>query len=83
MLQEGQFRKSNYNKEEELGTKSKCIKGPDIIYVGGWGGKIVRWARPIFFREKGWARREFGDDWGWVIVCFVKNPHSLQFMWKI
>ena len=22
------------------------------------------WARPIFFREKGWAKREFHDDWG-------------------
>ena len=40
------------NKEEELGTKSKCIKGPDIIYVGGWGGKIVGWASSIFFLEK-------------------------------
>ena len=25
------------------------------------------WARPIFFREKGWAKREFHDDWGWII----------------
>ena len=24
------------------------------------------WARPIFFREKGWAKREFQDGWGWV-----------------
>ena len=31
------------------------------------------WARPIFFREKGWAKREFDDGGGWVIVCFVKN----------
>ena len=31
------------------------------------------WARPIFFREKEWAKREFHDDWRWVIVCFVKN----------
>ena len=50
------------------------VKGPVIIYVGGgWGGKIMGWARPISFREKGWAKREFHDDWGWVIVCFVKN----------
>ena len=27
----------------------------------------------FFFREKEWAEREFHDDWGWVIVCFVKN----------
>ena len=31
------------------------------------GGKIMGWARPIFFREKGWTKREFHDDWGWVI----------------
>ena len=37
------------------------------------GGGIMGWARPIFFREKGWAKRKFHDDWGWVIVCFVKN----------
>ena len=38
--------------------------------VGGksWGGP-----RPIFFKEKGWAKSEFNDGWGWVIVCFVKN----------
>ena len=48
--------------------------GPVIIYVcvwgggggGGWGEKIMGWARPIFFREKGWAKREFHDDWGLV-----------------
>ena len=34
-------------------------KGPVIIYVGGWGGKIMGWARPIFFREKGWAKENF------------------------
>ena len=41
----------------------------------------MEWARPIFFREKGWPKREFHDDWGWVIVC--KESHSLQLMWKI
>ena len=40
---------------------------------GGGGGEIMGSARPIIFREKGWAKREFHDDWGWVIVCFVKN----------
>ena len=40
---------------------------------GGGGGEIMGPARPIIFREKGWAKREFHDDWGWVIVCFVKN----------
>ena len=34
---------------------------------GDGGGKIMGWARPIFFREKGWAKREFHDDWGWII----------------
>ena len=34
---------------------------------GGWGEKS--WGGPglFFFREKGWAKREFHDDWGWVI----------------
>ena len=31
------------------------------------------WARRIFFREKEWAKREFHDGGGRVIVCFVKN----------
>ena len=55
--------------------QKKMHKGPVIIYVGGGegGGKIMGWARPIFFREKGWAKREFHNDWGLVIVCFVKN----------
>ena len=43
------------------------------MWGGGGGGEIMGWARPIFFREKGWAGREFNDDWGWVIVCFVKD----------
>ena len=40
---------------------------------GGWGEKS--WGGPglFFFREKGWAKREFHDGWEWVIVCFVKN----------
>ena len=26
-----------------------------------------------FSREKGWAKREFHDGWGWIVVSFVKN----------
>ena len=26
---------------------------------GGGGGEIVGWARPIFFREKGWEEENF------------------------
>ena len=26
------------------------------------------WARPNFFKDKGWAKRKFHYDWGWVIV---------------
>ena len=33
------------------------------MWRGGGGGEIMGWARPIFFREKGWAKREFHDDW--------------------
>ena len=43
------------------------------LFMWGGGGEIIGWARPIFVREKGWAKREFHDDWGWVIVCFIKN----------
>ena len=34
----------------------------------GWGGGS--WGGPglFFFREKVWAKREFHNDWGWVIV---------------
>ena len=48
----------------------KLVKGPGSLFM--WVGvKIMRWA--YFFREKGWAKREFHDVLGWVIVCFVKN----------
>ena len=32
--------------------------------MGGGGGGIIGRARPIFSGEKGWAKREFHDDWG-------------------
>ena len=59
--------------EEMSGIKKKVNKTGHYLCGGGGGGEIMGWARPIFFREKGWAKREFHDDWGWVIVCFVKN----------
>ena len=60
--------------EEMSGIKKKVNKtGHYLCGGGGVGREIMGWARPIFFREKGWAKREFHDDWGWVIVCFVKN----------
>ena len=30
--------------------------------MGGGGG------RPNVFKDKGWAKRKFHYDWGWVIV---------------
>ena len=30
-----------------------------LFMWGGGGGKIMGWARPIFFREKGWAKENF------------------------
>ena len=35
--------------------------------VGGGGGNHGLGQAYFFFREKGWAKREFHDDWGWVI----------------
>ena len=57
------------------------IFGPTVyhnyICAGGGGGgggeKSLGGPGLFFFREKGWAKREFHDHWGWVIVCFVKN----------
>ena len=43
-----------------------------VVYVGGRGGNHGV-GQAFFFREKGWAKREFHDGWGWVIGCFVKN----------
>ena len=41
---------------------------------GGGGNHGVGQAYFFFFTEKGGgAKREFHDDWGWVILCFVKN----------
>ena len=60
-----------------VGNNFFCLLVRDrslFIWGGGVGGKS--WGGPglfFFFREKGWAKREFHDDWGWVIVCFVKN----------
>ena len=50
---------------------------------GGGGGES--WGGPglLFFREKGWAKREFHDDWEVGHCVFCKESHSLQFMWKI
>lgn len=51
---------------------SYCNYGPVIVYVGrrGWG--IMAWARPIFFRVKGWAKREFHDDWAFKVENKLK-----------
>ena len=38
--------------------------------VGGGGGNHGV-GQAYFFREKEWAKREFHDDWGWVIVCVL------------
>ena len=43
---------------------------------GGGGGKNHGVSQAYFFREKGWAKREFHDGWGWVIVC-LGNNHTL------
>ena len=45
---------------------------------GGGGGKAGGENHGVgqayfIFREKGWAKRDFHDGWGWVIVCVVKN----------
>ena len=34
-------------------------KGPVIIYVGGWGGKIMGWARPYFLEKRGGPKENF------------------------
>ena len=60
-------RTSTATKEYALGTGHYLCGGGG----GGGGAEIMGWARPIFFREKGWAKREFHDDWGWVIVCVL------------
>ena len=45
----------------------RWILGTGHYSCGGGGEKS--WGGPglFFFREKGWAKREFHDDWGWVI----------------
>ena len=57
----------------------KAISWHDICYLLNIGGKFCfslpedLTVKDYFFREKGWAKREFHDVLGWVIVCFVKN----------
>ena len=45
------------------------------LCAGGRGGGEKSMGGPglFYFREKWWAKRDFHDGWGWVIVCFVKN----------
>ena len=31
------------------------------------------WARPIFFREKGWVKREFQDGWAFKVEYKLKG----------
>ena len=51
--------------------------GTGHYLCGGRGGG--RWVNHgvgqayFIFRENGWAKRDFQDGWGCVIVCFVKN----------
>ena len=40
---------------------------------GGREGESSGGPGLFFFTEKGWAKRQFHDVLGWVIVCFVKN----------
>ena len=49
---------------------------------GGWG-KSGGGPGPFFLEKRGGPEDKFTMIGGWIIVCFVKNPHSLQFMWKI
>ena len=53
---------------------NNCLVRDQSLLCGGLeGGGVMGWARPIAFRQKGWAKREFHNGWGGVIVCFVKN----------
>ena len=45
---------------------------------GGGGEKNHGVSQAYFFREKGWAEREFHDDLGWVIVCFTIHVEDLN-----
>ena len=45
-----------------------CGGGGAGVRGKSWGGSGL-----CYFREKGWAKRDFHNGWGWVIVCFVKN----------
>ena len=47
--------------------------GTGRYLCGGWGEKSCGGSGLFYFREKGWAKRDFHDGWGWVIVCVVKN----------
>ena len=45
--------------ESECSIKPVSLKGPVIIYVGGWGGKIIGWARPNFLEKRGGPKENF------------------------
>ena len=62
----------SFNKLELINRTVHPNKGPAIIYegvVGGGGGGVHGVGQAyFFFTEKVWAKREFHNDWGWVIV---------------
>ena len=43
----------------QASAENDNVKGPVSIYVGGWGGKIMRWARPIFLEKRGGPKENF------------------------
>ena len=53
-----------------LGVSTYLGTGHYLCGGGGGGGGEKSWGggKPNFFKDKGWAKRKFHYDWGWVIV---------------
>ena len=73
----GKIRRENGQKWSSERFSVLCAKFRDRSLLmseeGSRGGESWGGSDLFYFREKGWAKRDFHDGWGWVIVCFVKN----------
>ena len=68
------IRRENGQKGSSERFSVLCTKFRDrsLFMLGVGGGKSWGGSGKFYLREKGWAKRDFHDGWGWVIVCFVK-----------
>ena len=54
-------------------NRMQSVRDRSLFMWGGGGEKSWVGQAYFFLEKRGGPKREFHDDWGWVIVCIVKN----------